>query len=77
MNAIFVLRNGHCQVKLLNTFLDLSTRNFGGSNFSSENIHQIMTSCHVLKIVIRIRNLTVKTRFVLQRRDPRVKGVKA
>ena len=76
-NMVFVLRNEGCQVKLLDTLLWLSTRNLGGSKFSRENIHAIVTSCHILKIVIKLAKIPAKTRFVLQNWDPRVKGVKA
>ena len=74
---VFVLRNEGCQVKLLDTLLWLSTRNLGGSKFSREKIHGIVTSCHILKIVIKLAKIPAKTRFVLQNWDPRVKGVKA
>ena len=74
---VFVLRNEGCQAILLDTFLGLSTRNLGGSKISRENIHEIVTSCHILKIVINRAKIPAKTRFVLQDWDPRVKGVKA
>ena len=77
INVVFVLRNEGCQVVLLDTFLELSTGNFGGSKISREKIHQIVTSCHILKIVIKLAKIPKKTRFVLQNWDPRVKGVKA
>ena len=66
-----------CQVILLDTFLWLSTVNLGGGKISRENIHQIVTSCHVLEKVIKLAKIPAKTRFVLQNWDPRVKGVKA
>ena len=77
ISMVFVLRNEGCQAKLLDTFLWLSTRNLGGSKISRENIHRIMTSCHILKIAIKLTKIPAKTRFVLQNWDPRVKGVKA
>ena len=76
-NMVFVLRNEGRQVVLLDTFSWLSTRNLGGSKFSRENIHEIVTSCYILKIVIKLAKIPSKTRFVLQNWDPRVKGVKA
>ena len=77
ITVVFVLQNEGCQVKILDTLLDLSTGNFGGSKISRENIHGIVTSCHILKIVIKLTKIPAKTRFVLQNWDPRVKGVKA
>ena len=77
MNVVFVLRNEGCQVKLLDTFWWLSTRNLGGGKISREKFHQIVTGCHILKIVIKLAKIPAKTRFVLQNWDPRVKGVKA
>ena len=77
INAVFVLQNKGCQVKLLDTLLDLSTGNFGGSKISREKLHGIVTSCHILKIVIKLAKIPAKTRFVLQNWDPRVKGAKA
>ena len=76
-NVVFVLRNDGCQVKLLDTFLWLSTRNLRGGKFSREKIHGIVTGCHILKIVIKLTKIPAKTRFALQNWDPRVKGVKA
>ena len=76
-NVGFVLRNKGCQVKLLDTFLGLSTRNLGGGKISREKIHRIVTGCHILKIVIKLVKIPAKTRFVLQNWDPRVKGAKA
>ena len=77
INAVFVLQNKGCQVKLLDAFLGLSTGNFGGSKISREKVHQIVTDCHILKIVIKQAKIPAKTRFVLQNCDPRVKRVKA
>ena len=76
-NIVFVLRNEGCQVVLLDIFSWLSTRNLKGSKISRENIHRIVTGCHILKIVIKLVKIPAKTRFVLQNWDPRVKGVKA
>ena len=74
---VFVLRNEGCQVVLLDTFLGLSTGNLEGGKISREKFHQIVTSRHILKIVIKLAKTPAKTRFVLQNWDPRVKGVKA
>ena len=62
---------------MLDTLLWLSTGNLGGGKISREDIHGIVTSCHILKIVIKLAKISAKTQLVLQNWDPRVNGVKA